>query len=497
VTENGPREHQQEAEARGWGRCDALALAAVTLLAGILRFVRLGDPATLVFDETYYAADGCWYVKASESICGVGAEQTPVHPPLGKWLIGLGVDLFGYDSFGWRVASALAGVVAVALLFVLARKLLNSTVAGLLAGGLLALDPLHLVQSRIAMLDIFVTLFTLFAFTAIVFDRDRSRREIRGMRPWRLAAGISAGLAASAKWSGLFAVAGIVALTIVWEVADRRDDAPRPLRRALAEEGPTIVGWLVIVPLLTYVLTFAGRFEGSILQAPWSDGSWWRAWWDRQHYMFSTSRTLSSDHPYQSPPWSWPLLKRAVSYYFQTPDDRYAEILGTGNPFVWWTSMLALIPVGVAWIRGRGALVRRPEGFILAAVAWTYLPWFVAVGDRSAVFLFYFLPVLPFLFLGPAYLASRIGASWEARATIGLYAATAVAALAFLYPVLTKVPLDEDAWRARIWLFDDCDKAADAPTTTTVTETEGDETNVRTSVSRPSDSLPPEGWCWI
>jgi hypothetical protein len=63
--------------------------------------------------------------------------------------------------------------------------------------------------------------------------------------------------------------------------------------------------------------------------------------------------------------------------------------------------------------------------------------------------------------------------------------------------VLTKVPLDEDAWRARIWLFDDCDKAADAPTTTTVTETEGAETSVRTSVFRPSDSLPPEGWCWI
>ena len=497
MTENIPHEQEQEQvpERRGWGRGDGFALAIVTLLAGILRFVRLSDPARLVFDETYYARDGCWYFKTSESICGVGSEQTLVHPPLGKWLIGAGVQVFGNDSFGWRIASATAGVLCVALLFVLARKVLKSTVAATLASGLLALDPLHLVQSRLAMLDIFVALFTLLAFTAIVFDRDDTRREgARSFRPWRLAAGVSAGLAVSAKWSGLLAVAGILALTIVWAVNDRRKDGhARPLRRAIVEEWPTVIGWLVVVPLLTYLITFAGRLEGSVFQAPWADGSWWRAWWDRQHYMFSTSRGLSSNHPYQSPPWSWPLLKRAVSYYFETPNDEYSEILATGNPFVWWTSMLSLVAVGYAWIRKRG----HAEGFILAAVAWTYLPWLVLAGDRPAVFLFYFLPVLPFLFLAPAYLAARIGASWEARAAIGLYAAAAIGIFAFFYPVLTKVPLAEPSWRARIWIFDDCDKAAGPTTTTTVTEGEGEERKVRTSVFRPSDALPPDGWCWI
>nr|MBA2600727.1 hypothetical protein [Actinomycetota bacterium] len=155
--------------------------------------------------------------------------------------------------------------------------------------------------------------------------------------------------------------------------------------------------------------------------------------------------------------------------------------------------MLSLVAVGYAWIRRRG----RAEGFILAAVAWTYLPWLVLAGDRSAVFLFYFLPVLPFLFLGPAYLVSRIGASWEARTALGLYAAAAIATFVFLYPVLTKVPLAEPSWRARIWLFDDCDKDAGTPTTTTVTEGEGEETKVRKSVFRASDALPPDGWCWI
>ena len=32
-----------------------------------------------------------------------------VHPDVGKWLIGAGEQVFGFDPLGWRVASAVAG----------------------------------------------------------------------------------------------------------------------------------------------------------------------------------------------------------------------------------------------------------------------------------------------------------------------------------------------------------------------------------------------------
>ena len=81
----------------------------VTLVAGVLRFVGLGQPHAVVFDETYYVKDGLalWRFGfergAIEDANGIllgqhGAWDTldiftdqssfVVHPPLGKWTIG-------------------------------------------------------------------------------------------------------------------------------------------------------------------------------------------------------------------------------------------------------------------------------------------------------------------------------------------------------------------------------------------------------------------------
>jgi dolichyl-phosphate-mannose-protein mannosyltransferase len=215
--------------ARRWSRADTIALTAITTLAAVLRFVRLGDPDSIVFDETYYAKDSCWYALTSASVCDVEGDQTAgVHPPLGKWLLAAGIKIFGYDSFGWRFAAGIAGVVAIALLYVLARRLLRSTVAASLTTILLAVDLLHFVQSRIAMLDVFVPLFGLAGVLFAVIDRDRAlvgeSREAKGhriRRPWRLAAGVAAGAATASKWSGVFFVVLIVFLSFVWEFSAR------------------------------------------------------------------------------------------------------------------------------------------------------------------------------------------------------------------------------------------------------------------------------------
>jgi len=51
-----------------------------------------------------------------------------VHPPLGKWIIGIGLHLFGNtSSFGWRFSSAVFGVLLVALTYAIARILLTSS----------------------------------------------------------------------------------------------------------------------------------------------------------------------------------------------------------------------------------------------------------------------------------------------------------------------------------------------------------------------------------
>src|SRR2546430_13133261 len=73
-----------------------LYAGAVTLLAAVLRLWSVGFPPEKVFDELYYATEGGEVLRQ-------GYENNPsymfiVHPPLGKWLIAAGIEVFGANS---------------------------------------------------------------------------------------------------------------------------------------------------------------------------------------------------------------------------------------------------------------------------------------------------------------------------------------------------------------------------------------------------------------
>ncbi|MBA3348944.1 MAG: phospholipid carrier-dependent glycosyltransferase [Actinobacteria bacterium] len=480
-----PRRRAQADEAGGWTPVDLAAAFAVTVAGAAIRLVHVAVPPGRIFDERYYAKDACLYANGSAKLCGSATEITTVHPPLGKWLLAAGIRAFGYNALGWRIAAVAAGAATIALLYLLARELLGSTIGATCAAGLLAIDPLHFVQSRVAMLDIFVPLFGLIAFYCLLLDRKRLLRAGPGAhRPsldgsWRAVAGATAGAATASKWSGAFVVVALVALTVVWEVAARRADGKaRPARRALAEEGASILLWLVVTPVVVYAITYAGVLDGSWRVAPWSEGSWMRAFIERQIYMLDFHLGLDKMHSYESPAWSWVLIKRSVSYYFgHAANGDFREIVAIGNPLVWWPSLLALLYVGVRWVRRHS--LGGPEGFILAGFLLTYGPWLVLASGRSAVFLFYLLPVLPFMFLGLAYVMAQLARSIVGRGAVALFAAGCVLSFAFYYPLLAAKPLPIEQWTRRIWIFDNCDKPAPK---------EG---------SKATENRPPPGWCWI
>ena len=457
------------------GAVDVMALLAVTVVAAGLRLFRLGRPAQLIFDEVYYAKDACWYVKAAESLCGTGSEQTAVHPPLGKWLIGAGIELFGYDPFGRRVAVVAAGSLTIALTYVLGRRLLDSTMGALIGAGLLALDPLHFVQSRVAMLDVFVTGFGVAVFLFLVLDRQAERR---ALRPWLAAAGAAAGAALATKWSGALVVMAAPVMVLVWDIGAARSRRERTwLAATLRRSGPVVGLWLVVLPTVVYAACHVGRLDGAVLATPWDQGAWLRALVERQAFMYDFHSTLGDTHAYQSPPWSWPLLKRPVSYYFEVAGSGdYKEVLATGSPLVWWSSLVALGAAALSWLRRRDPA--RPEGVILAGFAWSYAPWFLLAGDRSAVFLFYLLPALPFMCLALALVAVRVSRTSGGTAAVGSFCAVAALLFAFYFPILSGTALPYEAWRARIWRFDSCQQAAPEKTGS-------------------GDELPPAGWCWI
>lgn len=159
-------------------RLEALAPLAITALAAGLRFYHLKTPNQIIFDETYYAND-------AHRLLHHGIEDGfVVHPPVGKWLIAAGEKLFGYNAFGWRVAAALFGSLTILLVYLAARELLNTIAGAAAASLLLCLENLHFVQSRIAMLDIFLCFFIVAAFWFLMLDRRSLEKTSLRAKGW-------------------------------------------------------------------------------------------------------------------------------------------------------------------------------------------------------------------------------------------------------------------------------------------------------------------------
>ncbi len=455
---------------RHWWADIALA-SGLAFLAGLLRLVALGRPAERYFDEWFYASDACVYVE-NTSVCGYDAAVSKEHPPLGKWLISLGIEVFGFNPTAWRLVPALLGTLTVVLLYVLARRVGLGRAGSAAAGLLFGIDPMHVALSRIAMLDVFVTFFGLLAVLMAL-------ESYRAARPgtWYVATGMALGCAVACKWSGVF----VAPLLVVVLVAGVRRRAPElTVVGAVRRAAPALVVALVLVPTTVYVVSFAGRLDGSVLSAPWHAGSWWRAFVRRQAFMLQFHSSLEGVFPFLSRPWSWFVLKRPVRMYFVDDGTRYRDILAVGNPVTWWTGLIA-----VAYSARRVVVDRRIDVHLLAVggFLFLYVPWFVLGLSRSFTFAFYVLPVLPFVFLATGAVVDRAWRTIRGRAVVAVGAAAALAVAVFLAPVIYGVPLSYDAWVARM-LFQDCGPLTPrdgAPQVRPTQKVEG----------------PPPGWCWI
>ena len=140
-----------------------LRIALVLLvLAAVFRLPGLSYPTEEYFDEVYHAKTARQYLE--------GESPTEwVHPPTAKLLIAVGVWLFGYKPSAWRIVPAIAGSLLAPVFYLFARRVLQTERAALLASVLLLADGVYLVQSRIAMTNIFAVLFQVAAAFAIGF----------------------------------------------------------------------------------------------------------------------------------------------------------------------------------------------------------------------------------------------------------------------------------------------------------------------------------------
>ena len=168
-------------------------ISLIIAFALILRLWRLNLPKGYIFDEVYYAKNANSLIRNGVELNAQGQAEFIVHPPLGKWLIGIGIKVFGNDEFGWRISAAVIGTLSVVLIYLITKELFKSVFLSNIAAALMAFDGLALVMSRVALLDIFLMFFILLAFYSLIKNNI-----------WL--SGVAIGLAAATKWSAIFLI---------------------------------------------------------------------------------------------------------------------------------------------------------------------------------------------------------------------------------------------------------------------------------------------------
>ncbi|WP_426181579.1 dolichyl-phosphate-mannose--protein mannosyltransferase [Microbacterium sp. TWP3-1-2b2] len=475
-----------------------LAPLVITALAAVLRLTNLAHPHVLAFDETYYVKDawslwtlgyeGTWGDGANQDFLTgdtsalTGAGSFVVHPPLGKWIIALGMGVFGAgNSAAWRLTVALIGTATVLLVYLVAKALTRSVVAASIAGLLLAIDGLSIVMSRIALLDGILTFFILLGFLFILYDRRRSLPLVERVerdspdplwgpviwrRPWVVAAGFALGAACAVKWSGLYALAGLgLYLVITDALARRRAGVLLWPTDAAFRQGP--VSFLLLVPaaLLTYLASWtgwlltAGGYDRQFSANPLA------ALWKYHESIYGFHVGLSTGHAYASPAWQWPFLIRPTAVWVGDDqscgtDHCISVVSSVPNPLIWYAGVAAAIFLLYRFVRG---LIRRQPmpwtyAIPLVGLAVTYVPWLLY--PQRTIFQFYTVVMMPFLVLALVLALREIaGRRYEplhrrqsGERTVIVFLVVTVLVSAFYYPVWIGMNVPYEFWLIHNWM---------------------------------------------
>lgn len=402
----------------------AWPIAAILTFALSIRLWRLSLPTGYIFDEVYYAKNANSLLSSAVELDAQGQAEFVVHPPFGKWLIAIGIRFFGNEEFGWRFASAIFGTLSILLFYLIVKKLFNSEFLSITAALLMAFDGLNLVMSRVALLDIFLMFFILLSIYFLITNNL-----------WL--SGSAIGLAISIKWSAAFLIPLVILFVVVYNKVTFRN-----LYK--------VVSQFTLLPISIYFASWSGWIFSRQGWARQSESNVFASLWNYHLQILDFHQGLDDKHAYQANPWSWLVLGRPTSFYYESPSDCGAEkcaqeILAIGTPLLWWISIFA---VAITF----GFLVTKLErvaAIILLGFAGTYLPWFFI--QSRTTFYFYSISILPFLILALIYCFNQILNSAIYKKYITSFVILVAINFIYFLPIYLGISIPYSQWLSRMW----------------------------------------------
>jgi len=402
------------------------------LVAAFMRFYQLQSPDEMMFDETHYVPSaqiiagvkphpgmGAW---SSDRLISRSPEPNFSHPPLAKIIIAAGIVVFGDHPLGWRLFEALAGTIVVLLLVIIGVELGISLNGSLLAGWLLATDGLHIVITRLAMLDAYLFLFSAMALHGVLLFR-RQQQAV-----YLIYAAIASGAALACKESALNVVFAMMIVMCLPVSAAGLTNKNFDWRRRGVFALTLGMGALVAYGLSGFYYVANG----------FSPIEWVQF---RAHVITKLVNPLS-EHRYGSGPLSWLIAQKPVWIYWKDLGSAVRGIVATGNFLFWWAFIPAALFTLWQILKSKGRVIinhSSPQSLGLLLFVGLTLPIAVMVARRVG-FLYHHLPAVTAMAIVVAATIDQVSERKRGLLQTALVVATGLQMVAFS-PVLIGLPM--------------------------------------------------------
>lgn len=322
---------------------------------------------SMYFDEIYHGR------TAYENIQNVYPYEI-THPPLGKLLIALGIEIFGMTPFGYRFMGTFFGVLMLLPLYVLIKSMFGKTKVAFCGTTLFAFEFMHYTQTRIATIDTYGVFFILVSFLFmwrwIAAPYDAKLRKTW----WDLAlSGLFFGIGCACKWTVVY---GGVGLAILWLLRVVMKYRAKGLGGYVGELLGTValsVVFFVAVPAVIYCLSYIPYGYARNMQFPEMLGSkeYYQMIWDNQVYMLTYHSGVSQDHPYASRWYQWIFDLRPILYYLDYGETTKSAFGSFNSPLVSWGGLIAIFAmISAFWHRRKPAAILIWVGYFCQLVPW-------------------------------------------------------------------------------------------------------------------------------
>ncbi len=384
---------------------------------------------SMYFDEIYHGR------TAYEHIRNIYPYEI-THPPLGKLLIALGIEIFGMTPFGYRFMGTFFGVLMLLPLYVLLKNMFGKTKVALCGSVLFAFEFMHFTQTRIATIDTYGVFFILVSYLFMwrwitapyAAPLGKTVREL-GL------SGLFFGFGCASKWTVIYGGVGLALLWLLRVVMKYRE-------KGLSDFGWELLGtiglsvvFFVVVPGVIYCLSYIpyGLAQGMTFPQMLFRGDYYKLVWDNQVYMLTYHSGVNQTHPYSSRWYQWLFDLRPILYYLNYGESTKSAFGAFNSPLISWAGLVAMAAMIPAfWKRKKPASVLIWVGYLCQLVPWILI--------TRTTFSYHYFGCSLFLVLAISFVFDElITRNPKSDKLVFAFTGLQMGLFALFYPVLTGV----------------------------------------------------------